>query len=396
MNYNVDYKDLYNHFPSGYFCSLPNGTIVDSNKKFLALTSYTREEVIGRKKFTDFLSLGEKIYFENIYSPALKLRGTIEEINFNFIKKDETKIPVLINSVEIKDKEGIHLFTQSAVFNISQRKKYEQELLIAKRKANDLSNELIDVNKELLSRAELISKQKLQLEEFNQHLENKNRQLSSFAHIASHNLRAPVSNLVALKDFYKESTDLEDKAMLFSKVEIVIGHLDETLNELIDSVKILGNKKIIHDPISFDSVFDKTLEILDNQILASKAVVTSSFSEAPSIEYPILYMESIMLNLLSNSIRYSSPNRIAKIHFCTQITNNEIMLIAKDNGLGIDLQKYGHKLFGLNNTFHRHPDSKGVGLFMTKTQIEAVGGTISVESKVDKGTTFKIILKKNM
>jgi signal transduction histidine kinase len=107
-------------------------------------------------------------------------------------------------------------------------------------------------------------------------------------------------------------------------------------------------------------------------------------------------MESIMLNLLSNSIRYSSPDRIAKIHFSTEINNNEVMFIAKDNGLGIDLQKHGHKLFGLNNTFHRHPDSKGVGLFMTKTQIEAIGGSITVESEVDKGTTFKIVLKKNI
>ncbi|WP_027076054.1 PAS domain-containing sensor histidine kinase [Maribacter antarcticus] len=396
MNFNTDYKELYNNFPSGYFCSLPNGTIVDSNKKFLNLTGYTREELIGEKKFTDFLSLGEKIYFENIYSVALKLSGTIEEINFNFIKKDGTKFPVLINSVEIKDKEGLHLFTQSSVFNISQRKKYEQELLTAKKKANDLSNELIDVNKELLSRAELILKQKLQLEEVNQHLENKNRQLTSFAHIASHDLRAPVGNLLLLKNFYKESTDLEDKAMLFSKVETVIDNLNGTLNELIETVKIQGNKDITHDPIIFDFVFDKTLVILETQILDSKAVVTSNFSEAPNIEYPKLYMESIMLNLLSNSIRYRSPNRIAEIHFCTAVNNNEIMLIAKDNGLGIDLQKHGPKLFGLNNTFHRHPDSKGVGLFMTKTQIEAVGGSITVESEVDKGSTFKIILKKNI
>jgi len=395
MNYNIDYKELYNTSPSGYFCSLPDGTIVDSNKKFLELTNYTREEVIGEKNFTDFLSLGGKIYFENVYAPALKLSGTIEEINFNFIKKDGSAFPVLINSVEVKDTEGLHLFTQSAVFNISQRKKYEQELLIAKTKANALSNELKEVNKELHNRAELILKQKLQLEEFNHHLENKNRQLSSFAHIASHNLRAPVSNLVALKDFYNENIDLEDKAMLFSKVEIVIGHLDETLNELIESVKIQGNKDIIHDSIIFEAVFDKTLAILDTQILVSKAIITSNFSEAPIALYPKLYIESILLNLLSNAIRYSAPDRIPRIHFYTEMKNNEILLIAKDNGLGIDLKKHGHKLFGLNNTFHRHPDSKGVGLFMTKTQIEAVGGAITVESEVDKGTTFNIILKKN-
>ncbi len=396
MNHTIDYKELYNTSPCGYFCSLPDGTIIDSNKRFLEFTNYEREEVIEKKKVTDFLSAGGKIYFETVYSQILKLGGAVEEINFDFVKKDGTKFPVLINSVEIKDTEGRHLFTQSTVFNISQRKEYELELLIAKRKADDLSDELIQVNKELRSSSELILQQKLQLEEFNHHLKNKNKQLSNFAHIASHNLRAPVTNLNSLLDFYNESTDIEDRAMLFAKFEKVIGHLTETLNELIESVKIQENVNITHEPVIFDIVFDKTIETLEGQILESKAVVTSNFSEATNIEYPKIYLESIMLNLLSNSIRYRSPDRIPKIHFCTEINNNEITLIATDNGLGIDLKKHGHRLFGLSNTFHRHPDSKGVGLFMTKTQIEAIGGSIGVESEVDKGTTFKIILKKNI
>jgi PAS domain S-box-containing protein len=395
MNYNIDYKEFYDTFPSGYFCSLPNGTIIDSNKIFLKLTNYSREEVIGKKKIIDFLSLGEKIYFENVFAPALKLSGTIEEVNFNFIKKEGTKFPVLINSVEIKDLSGNQLYTHSIVFNIAQRKKYEQELLKSKKNANKLSKKLTAANIKLRNHAQLITKQKLQLEEFNQHLENKNKQLSSFAHIASHNLRAPVSNLTILKDLYKENTDIKDKVVLFSKVEIVIDCLNETLNELIDSVKIQGNTDIVHDPVIFETIFAKTLGILDIQIVDSKAVVTSNFCEAPNIAYPKLYMESILLNLLSNSIKYRALDRIAKIHFHTEIINNEILLIATDNGLGIDLKKYGHKLFGLNNTFHRHSDSKGVGLFMTKTQIEAVGGSVTVESQVDRGTTFKINLKKN-
>ena len=391
----MDYKEFYNTFPSGFFSFLPNGTVIEANKNFLELINYSREEIIGKKKFTDFLSLGGKIYFENVFAPALKLSGTIEEVNFNFTKKGGTKFPVLVNSAEIKDISGTHLYTHSVVFNIAQRKQYEQELLKSKKYANEISNKLTAVNKELRSRTKLISKQKLQLEEFNQHLENKNRQLSSFAHIASHNLRAPVSNLLVLKDFYKENTDLKDKAMLFSKVEIVIDRLNLTLNELIDSLKIQGNKDIMFDTVTFDTLFAKILAIFDIQILDSKAVVTANFCEAPTIEYPKLYLESILLNLLSNAIRYRAPNRIAQIHFRTEIINNEIILIATDNGLGIDLKKYGHKLFGLNNTFHRHPNSKGVGLFMTKTQIEAVGGSVTVESEVDKGTTFKIILKKH-
>jgi PAS domain S-box-containing protein len=393
---NIDYQQLYNNSPTGSFCSLPDGTIIDLNKRFLALASYEMEEIIGIKKFTDFLSIGGKIYYETVYLQALKLNGTLEEINFDFIKKDGTKLPILINSVEIKDKKGRHLFTQSVIFDIYQRKKYEQELLIAKRKANELSDELINANKELRRSSELNLQQKIKLEEFNKRLQNKNGQLSSFAHIASHNLRAPVSNLILLQGVYKESTDLEDKNLLFSKIEEVVVLLNETLNELIETVKIQGNKNITHDIIRFIDIFDKTLVMLGSQILESNAVITTNFSEVPNIEYPKLYMESIMLNLLSNSIRYRSPHRTPKIDFWTEVNDNEIILMVRDNGLGIDLKKHGHRLFGLNNTFHRHPDSKGVGLYMTKTQIEAIGGSITVVSEEDKGTTFKIILKKNI
>ncbi|AUC81470.1 ATP-binding protein [Lacinutrix sp. Bg11-31] len=396
MNQNLDYKKLYDTSPCGYICSLADGTIIDSNKRFLEFTNYDREEVIKKKKFTDFLSVGGKIYFETVFSQKLKLSGFIEEINFDFIKKDGTKFPVLINSVEIKDTEGRHLFIQSSIFNISQRKDYELELQTAERKAIELSDELKQSNKELRSGSELILNQKNQLEGLNYNLENTNRQLSSFAHIASHNLRAPVSNLNSLLNFYNNSIDIEDKAMLFDKFEIVVGHLNETLNDLIESVKIQGDVNIKHDLINFDIVFNKTVEILEDQILESKAVVTSNFHEATNIKYPKVYLESIMLNLMSNSIRYRSSDCIPEIHFSTELKNDEITLIATDNGLGIDLEKHHHRLFGLNNTFHRHPDSKGVGLFMIKTQIEAIGGSITVESEIGIGTTFKIILNKNL
>jgi PAS domain S-box-containing protein len=156
MRNTIDYKELYNNSPTGSFCSLPDGTIIDVNERFLDMTSYNLEEIIGKKKFTDFLSVGGKIYFETVYLQGLKLNGTLAEINFDFIKKDNIKLPILINSTEIKDTEGRHLFTQSVVFDISQRKKYEQEILIAKRKANDLSDELIYTNKELIRSSELV------------------------------------------------------------------------------------------------------------------------------------------------------------------------------------------------------------------------------------------------
>src|SRR5690606_10013218 len=126
---------------------------------------------------------------------------------------------------------------------------------------------------------------------------------------------------------------------------------------------------------------------LQGDILVSEAVITSSFKH-PVVEYPKTYLESIFHNLISNAIKYRSMERRLTIHVETEKINNRIVLKVSDNGMGIDLEKYGKLVFGLRKTFHRGSNSKGVGLFMTKTQIETLGGEIRVESDVDKGSTF--------
>jgi signal transduction histidine kinase len=118
--------------------------------------------------------------------------------------------------------------------------------------------------------------------------------------------------------------------------------------------------------------------------------ITFNFTAYPEINYNKTYLESILLNLLSNAIKYRSPKRPLKVHFKTEVINEIVVLKVSDNGLGIDMNKYGDKLFGLRKTFHEHKDAKGVGLFLTKSQVEAMGGKIWVESAVDKGTTILI------
>ena len=120
------------------------------------------------------------------------------------------------------------------------------------------------------------------------------------------------------------------------------------------------------------------------------AIIKSDFSKASTIRYNRIYMESIFLNLVGNAIKYKSEDRIPEIRITSELENGKIVLKFQDNGLGIDLEQHGHKLFGLNKVFHRHPDAKGVGLFLTKTQIEAMGGAISACSTVNVGTTFTI------
>ncbi|HDZ06981.1 hypothetical protein LCGC14_0051730 [marine sediment metagenome] len=223
-------------------------------------------------------------------------------------------------------------------------------------------------------------------------LTSKNQQLAEFNHITSHNLRSPVSNLNALLGMYKNATSENKKIEIFEKFEIVIDHLTETLNALIETITIKHNAVHKRQELSFEHTLHKTKEILAAELIETGALIDYKFSKAENVMYNPIYLESIFLNLVSNSIKYRSPDRRAKICITSKVVNQKTIIEFKDNGIGIDMKSHGDKLFGLNKVFHKHPEAKGVGLFLTKAQIVAMGGSISVESEVNVGSTFIITL----
>jgi signal transduction histidine kinase len=169
--------------------------------------------------------------------------------------------------------------------------------------------------------------------------------------------------------------------------------LNKTVNDLL---KILIIKNNVNVELANNNV---------NEILAS---VTSSLSQemeevgcaisknihTETIVFNSAYLESIITNLFSNAIKYRSPNRLLQIDVSTkQQPNGDVLLAIQDNGLGIDLKMHKDDIFGLYQRFHTNTDSVGLGLFIVKSQITALGGSIEVESEVDKGTTFSIIFK---
>tara|TARA_R110002051_G_scaffold91280_1_gene160540 strand:+ start:1229 stop:4273 length:3045 start_codon:yes stop_codon:yes gene_type:complete len=223
-------------------------------------------------------------------------------------------------------------------------------------------------------------------------LTSKNKQLAEFNHITSHNLRSPVSNLNALLGMYKNTTSETKKIEIFEKFETVIDHLTETLNALIETITIKHNAVHKRENLSFEHTLHKTKEILAAELIETGAFIEHKFSEAKNVMYNPIYLESIFLNLVSNAIKYRSPDRSPKICITSKLVNKKTVLEFKDNGIGIDMKSHGDKLFGLNKVFHKHPDAKGIGLFLTKAQIVAMGGSISVKSEVNVGSTFIITL----
>ncbi|PKB17632.1 PAS domain-containing protein [Flavobacterium sp. 5] len=219
-----------------------------------------------------------------------------------------------------------------------------------------------------------------------------NNKLLNFAHIVSHNLRTHSGNIKSLLDLHKEALLSESDTL--SNIQIVSDELFSTIESLNDLVSVYTERENNMQLLKINSFIDKVLDVLYESIKLKGIQVLNYVPNSVKILCIPAYLESIMLNLLTNAIKYSDPNKEAKIVFTAEVKDDFVILNVKDNGLGIDLDKHKDSIFGLYKTFHRNNDARGVGLYLTKNQIENMGGKIEVESTLNFGTTFKVYFKK--
>jgi sigma-B regulation protein RsbU (phosphoserine phosphatase) len=132
-----DAEKLYEQAPCGYLTTAPDGTIVKANQTFLTLTGYERSELLGRRRFADLLSAGGRIYHETHYAPMLSMQGKVREIALDIVRADGVRLPVLVNSVLERDATGAPVVVRTAVFDATDRREYERELLRAKTRAEE-------------------------------------------------------------------------------------------------------------------------------------------------------------------------------------------------------------------------------------------------------------------
>jgi PAS domain S-box-containing protein len=224
-------------------------------------------------------------------------------------------------------------------------------------------------------------------------LEVQNTQFVDFCNIVSHNLRAPLVNIVMLVDYIEQSKDEEERNEMIGKIKPVVTHLNEVFSELVESVQVRQDVEIKSEKIILKDCLNDVLIGFETQIKLLEAKLEINFDAATIIFFPRKYIDSIFTNLVSNALKYKSPDRKPIIKIKTEKRNDTVVLSVSDNGLGIDLNMHRHKLFKIRKVFHEHPEANGFGLFMTKTQVDAMGGKIWAESDVDKGTTFYIEFK---
>ena len=218
--------------------------------------------------------------------------------------------------------------------------------------------------------------------------------LKQFSYITSHNLRAPLTNLVSIANLIDTSKITDGTLVkLIEGFKTSTHHLDETLKDLIKVLIIKENSNKELEEVSLaksvTSVMSSTRTVIDS----SGATIITDFAEIEKLHFSKVYMDSIFLNMVTNAIKYAHPERKPVIHISSKKINGAVQLIFSDNGIGFNIEKVKDRIFGLYQRFHNRPDSKGIGLYLVRSQVIAMGGTIDVESEENIGTKFIINLK---
>ena len=231
-----------------------------------------------------------------------------------------------------------------------------------------------------LERAELLSD-----------MVQRNKVLEQFSYIISHNLRAPIAHILGLCGLLESNkSEPEERLKIEKYLFTATQQLDTIIRDLNVIIQVTHNVDEKKEGVVFSTMVDRIKSSIQNIMEKEKVQIITRFSAAARIFTLNSYLYSIFYNLISNAIKYARPKKSPLIMITSEKRKGKVILQFKDNGRGIDLEKHGDKIFGLYKRFHLEVEGKGMGLYMVKSQVEALGGKITVKSVVDKGTTFRI------
>ncbi|EOZ98729.1 integral membrane sensor signal transduction histidine kinase [Indibacter alkaliphilus LW1] len=363
--FKIENYGFFNNAPFEFLSLNKMGEITHANQTVCDWIEHKQEELIDNFTFQDLLSVGGKIYLETHFFPLIQLQGKISEISFELVSKSKRRIPVLVNgtkfSIEDKGEQGYLIF----LTDISQRKQYEEELLMAKRFAEENASKLFD----------------------------KNNELERFTQIASHDLKAPVRTMGGLFELMvKKNYVSKDQDSI--KIQKMIMENLKRMRVLVDDLMeqtLVDTESYFEEKVDLNFILNDVKEVLMADILFNAVSIQSE--KLPIVRGNKNQIFRLFQNLLSNSIKFKDKNRRPLIQIRSKLENNWAMLSIKDNGIGFD-PLYKEKIFGYMQRLHGQEvvSGSGLGLYACKKIIEHHGGKINGNSNVGEGAEFVFTL----
>jgi signal transduction histidine kinase len=271
-----------------------------------------------------------------------------------------------------------------------------EEMFLQRKQLEEKNREIDNAHQELTiykdQLEETVQKRTQELYEANQVLDRKNQQLEQFAFMAAHNLRSPVAGIMGLSSLLESDDMPETQREVIALIQESIKKLDVIVRSMSG---ILTDPKVVlqlFEKCDLYEILDESRNILEDEIAKSNAVIITNYDECYQLSSIKAYMHNLFYNMLSNAIKYRKVDKPVRIEITSKRSDNDVAIIFKDYGLGIDMDKHGSEIFTPFKRFEKTIEGSGVGLYLIQTQIKTLGGTIKVESTLGEGTTFTIKL----
>ena len=360
----AELSDLYHNAPCGYQSLDSAGYFVQINDTELKWLGYTREELLNKTRFSDLLTpFSFQVYQDNI--PILIDSGVVNDLEFGILCKDGSILPVLVSSTVVKDAAGNFSETRSTMIDHSNRKRIEAE----------------------------ISKSQQRLEKSNQELTNANNELEAFTYSVSHDLRQPLRVIEGYSHILKEEYggELNPEGLhLLDSIQKNSKKMDQLIMDL------LALSRVSRSELKFSKIaMSDLVQTVFEEIAPPEKDKKFEFclSPLPDSSGDFVLIQQVWINLISNAIKYTLPNKERKIEIGSYPENGMNVYFIRDNGVGFD-PAYAHKLFGVFQRLHSASEFEGtgVGLAIVQRIITRHGGTVAAEGKTGQGATFYFTL----
>jgi PAS domain S-box-containing protein len=359
-------EDLYDNAPCGYVSALPGGIIVKVNQTFLDWTGYRREDLVDRKRFQDLLTAGGRIFHETHYAPLLRMQGAVREIAVDLVCANGGRLPALINSVLRKDEDGNPLLTRTTVFNATDRKEYERELLRERQRAEQAAK----------AKADFIS-------------------------MISHEIRTPLNAIMGVGHLL-ESTELSTQQKKFVRILRSSSEgLLALINDILDFSKIEAGKVSLEER-SLD-IRQLIQQIVDNlQVKADEKGIALKVQIDERVPANVcgdpIKIGQVVTNLLSNAIKFTTQGSVTVALEVLERLPDAVSIEFRiaDTGIGIAGDRLSHvfdEFTQANYDIGLKYGGTGLGLSISKKLVELHGSRITVESELGQGSTFTFALR---
>lgn len=356
-------EDLYEHAPCGYISTLPDGTFVKVNQTFLDWTGYLRSDLLAGKRFQDILTIGAKIFYETHYAPLLGMQGFANEIAFDVFCRDRRRMPILVNTVQKRDTSGTPVLNRTIIFNATERRQYERELQLARKKAE----EALDLRNQFLS-------------------------------LAAHELKTPLTSILGHIELFQRRTGKEHSLNERDQRALqTIADQAQRLNKMIISLLDIsrierGQLSIEQVPIDLCALVQRVVDEVQSTLVERKVELLCPIQPL-IVQGDELRLRQVLQNLIQNALKYSPPH--VPIVVAIRQDQAQVLVDVRDTGIGIPqtaIPQLFDRFYRAGNVDQENVSGLGIGLYVVKEIVELHGGIVTVASIEGQGSTFTVCL----